>query len=68
MSEKHISRADLEEAIEGFLGESVPNEQGVGSLLIFGSSVILGAAIFGIFLAGKRSGRLLSTVVEVRRS
>ena len=68
MSSKRISEADLEEAFEDFIGESLPSEADTSSLLIIGSVVMAAAVIFGVFTAGKRSGRLLSTVVEIKRS
>ena len=68
MSSKRISEADLEEAFEDFIGESLPSEADTSSLLIIGAAVMAAAVIFGVFTAGKRSGRLLSTVVEIKRS
>ena len=68
MSSKRISEADLEEAFEDFIGESLPSEADAPSLLIIGAAVLAAAVIFGVFTAGKRSGRLLSTVVEIKRS
>ena len=68
MSSKRISEADLEEAFEDFIGESLPSEADASSLLIIVSAVLAAAVIFGVFTAGKRSGRLLSTVVEIKRS
>jgi len=68
MSSKRISEADLEEAFEDFVGESLPSEADTSSLLIIGATVFAAAVIFGVFTAGKRSGRLLSTVVEIKRS
>ncbi len=68
MSSKRISEADLEEAFEDFIGESLPSEADASSLLIIASAVLAAAVIFGVFTVGKRSGRLLSTVVEINRS
>ena len=68
MSSKRISEADLEEAFEDFLGETLPSEADTSSLLIIGARVVASAVIFGVFTAGKRSGKLLSTVVEIKRS
>ncbi|MBJ40698.1 uncharacterized protein METZ01_LOCUS210312 [marine metagenome] len=68
MSSKRISEADIEEAFEDFIGESLPGEANASSLFIIGVTVLAAVAIFGIFVAGKRSGKLLSTVVEIKRS
>jgi hypothetical protein len=68
MSKKRISETDLEEAFENFFGQSLANESDTTSLLIVGATVLVGVVIFGAFTVGKRSGKLLSTVVEVRRS
>ena len=68
MSSKRISESDLEEAFEDFLGEALPDGADTSSLLIIGATVLTAAVIFGVFTAGKRSGKLLSTVVEIKRS
>ena len=68
MSSKRISEADLEDAFEGFIGESLPGEADASSLFIIGMTALAAVVIFGIFTAGKRSGKLLSTVVEIKRS
>ena len=68
MSSKRISEADIEEAFEDFIEESLPGEANASSLFIIGVTVLAAVAIFGIFVAGKRSGKLLSTVVEIKRS
>jgi len=68
MSSKRISEADLEEAFEDFIGESLPGEANASSLLIIGVTALATAAIFGVFTVGKRAGKLLSTVVEIKRS
>jgi hypothetical protein len=68
MSSKKISETDLEEAFEDFIGESLPSEMDASSLFIIGGAVLAAAVIFGVFTAGKRSGKLLSTVVEIKRS
>jgi len=68
MSSKRISEADIEEAFEDIIGESLPGEANASSLFISGVTVLAAVAIFGIFVAGKRSGKLLSTVVEIKWS
>jgi len=68
MSSKRISEADLEEAFEDFIGESLPSEVNTSSFSIIGVTALAGVVIFGIFTAGKRAGKLLSTVVEIKRS
>jgi len=68
MSKKIISETDLEEAFENFFGRSLAGESEASSLLIVGATVLVGLVIFGAFTVGKRSGKLLSTVVEIRRS
>ena len=68
MSSKRISEADLEEAFEDFIGESLPSEANTSSLLIVGMMALVAVVIFGVFTSGKRAGKLLSTVVEIKRS
>jgi len=68
MSSKRISEADVEEAFEDFLGETLPSKADSSSLLIIGATVLAVAVIFVVFTTGKRSGKLLSTVVEIKRS
>ena len=68
MSSKRISEADLEEAFEDFLGETLPSEADTSSLLMIAGTALVAALIFWVFTAGKRSGKLLSTVVEIKRS
>ena len=68
MPSKRISKADLEEAFEDFIGESLPGEANTSSLLIIGVTALAAAVIFGVFTSGKRAGKLLSTVVEIKRS
>jgi len=68
MSSRRISEADLEEAFEDFLGETLPSKADTSSLLFIGATVLTAAVIFGVFTVGKRSGKLLSTVVEIKRS
>ena len=68
MPSKRISEADLEEAFEDFIGESLPSEANTSSLLIVGMMALVAVVIFGVFTSGKRAGKLLSTVVELKRS
>ncbi len=68
MSKKQITKADLEEALDSFMADNVGEEPKIKSLAILGAALLFGAIIFTIFSAGKRSGKLRSTVVEVRRS
>ena len=68
MSSKRISEADIEEAFEDFIGESLPSEANTSSLLIVGMMALVAVVIFGVFTSGKRAGKLLSTVVEIKRS
>ena len=68
MSDKRVSKNDLEKGFEDFFGETLPNESDTSSLLIIGATFLLAAVIFGSFISGKRSGKLLSTVVEIKRS
>ena len=68
MSSKRISEADLKEVFEDFLGETLPSEADTSSLLMIAGTALVAALIFGVFTAGKRSGKLLSTVVEIKRS
>ena len=67
MSSKRISEADIEEAFEDFLGENLPSEADTSSLFIIGATVLVAAVIFVVFTTGKRSGKLRSTVVEIKR-
>ena len=68
MSSERISEADLEEAFQDFIGESLPSEANTSSLLIVGMMALVAVVIFGVFTSGKRAGKLLSTVVEIKRS
>ena len=68
MSSERISEADLEEAFEDFIGESLPGEGNTSSLLIVGMTALAAVVIFGVFTSGKRAGKLLSTDVEIKRS
>ena len=68
MASKRISEADLKEVFEDFLGETLPSEADTSSLLMIAGTALVAALIFGVFTAGKRSGKLLSTVVEIKRS
>ncbi len=68
MSKKQITKADLEEAFDSFMGDNGGEESKIKSVAILAAALLFGAIIFAIFSAGKRSGNLRSTVVEVRRS
>ena len=68
MSSKRISEADVEGAFEDFLDETLPGEADSSSLLIIAATLLTAAVIFVVFTAGKRSGKLRSTVVEIKRS
>ena len=68
MSDKKVSEKDLKEAFEDFFGETLPDQSDISSLVILGMTALAAVVIFGVFIAGKRSGKLLSTVVEIKRS
>ena len=68
MSNKMVSQTDLEEAFKDFFGETLSSESDTSSLLIIGATALVAAVVFGAFTVGKRSGKLLSTVVEIKRS
>ena len=61
MSDKKVSEKDLEEAFEDFFGETLPDQSDISSLVILGMTALAAVVIFGVFTAGKRSGKLLST-------
>ena len=56
MSNKKVSEKDLEEVVEDFFGKTLPIQSETSSLLVIAVT------------AGKRSGKLLYTVVEIKRS
>ena len=68
MHNKRISEADLEEVFDDLLGKSLPSEVDTSSILLVGATLLAAGVVFGIFTVGKRSGKLLSTVVEIKRS
>ncbi len=68
MHKKRISEADLEEVFDDILGNSLPGEVDTSSILLVGATLLAAGVVFGIFTVGKRSGKLLSTVVEIKRS
>jgi len=68
MPNKRISEADLEEVFDDLLGKSLPSEVDTSSILLVGATLLAAGVVFGIFTVGKRSGKLLSTVVEIKRS
>tara|TARA_B100001113_G_C20944301_1_gene550225 strand:+ start:78 stop:284 length:207 start_codon:yes stop_codon:yes gene_type:complete len=68
MHNKRISEADLEEVFDDILGNSLPGEVDTSSILLVGATLLAAGVVFGIFTVGKRSGKLLSTVVEIKRS
>ncbi len=68
MSNKKVSEKDLEEVVEDFFGKTLPIQSETSSLLVIAVTAVVAAVIFGVFTAGKRSGKLLSTVVEIKRS
>ena len=68
MSNKKVSEKDLEEVVEDFFGKTLPIQSEPSYLLVIGMTALVAAVLFGVFTAGKRSGKLLSTVVEIKRS
>ena len=68
MHNKRISEADLEEVFDDILGNSLPGEVDTSSILLVAATLLAAGVVFGIFTVGKRSGKLLSTVVEIKRS
>ena len=60
MSNKKVSEKDLEEVVEDFFGKTLPIQSETSSLLVIGVTAVVAAVIFGVFTAGKRSGKLLS--------
>ena len=68
MPNKRISEADLEEVFDDLLGKSLPGEVDSSSILLVGATLLAAGVVFGIFTVWNRSGKLLSTVVEIKRS
>lgn len=62
-----ITRADLEAKLAEIGGEVDDQVSSTKQLAITAGAIVLAVAVAGIFLLGRRRGRRLTTIVEIRR-
>ena len=67
MTDRPVSRSDIEAKLREIQGEASSTGESVRSLVLIGGAVAAVAVVGVAFWLGKRRGKRKTTIVEVRR-
>jgi hypothetical protein len=65
--DRRITRADIESKLAEISGEVDEQVENTKKLAFTAGAVVIAMVLAGVFLLGRRRGKRLTTVVEIRR-